>query len=157
MSIDPTLLVNSIVDGKMVSTKKKKQQNKKLFSQLGEKNTDFMAEQKNRDEQTESRDNMICRGTSWDNISNPTQVNYPQVVMHTLEENIVSKVGSEVDNVLTSIEARVQDAVLTAIEILVILRVELAMKSGIGSSGRGVDNVALDSDRGIFQEKSKAF
>ena len=49
--------------------------------------------------------------------------------MHTLEENFVSKVRSQVDKVMTSVGTRVKYAVLTAIEILVIPRVELAMKS----------------------------
>ena len=64
---------------------------------------------------TQSRDNMIFRGTSSGNISNATLINYPQVDVHTREENIVSKVRNEVDNVLTSVETRVQDAVLIAI------------------------------------------
>ena len=131
----------------MVSTRKKKQQNKKLFSQLSERDTDFMIEQSNQDEQTESRDNMICRCTSSDNISNPTQVNYPQVDMHTLEENIVSKVRSELDNLLTSVETIVQDTVLTAIKNLLIPIVELAMKSANAPSGRSVDGNVLDSDQ----------
>ena len=77
----------------------------------------------------ESRENVICRGTSSDSISHPTQVNYPEVDVHTLEENIVSKVRSEVDNVTASVETRIQDAVLTAIENLVIARVEFVMMS----------------------------
>ena len=54
--------------------------------------------------------------------------------MHTLEQNIVSKVRTEVDKVMTAVKTRVQDAVLTAIESLVFLRVELAMKSANASS-----------------------
>ena len=76
-----------------------------------------MIGQSNQDEQVQNRDNMIFRGTSSDIISNPTEINYPQVDVHTLEENIVRKRRSEVDNVLTSVETRVQDAILTAIEI----------------------------------------
>ena len=93
------------------------------------KETDFMIGQSNQDEQSESRDNVNCRGTSSNSIKNPTQINHPQVDVHTLQENIVSKVRSEVDIVMTSVETRVKDAVLTAMENLVILRVELAMES----------------------------
>ena len=101
-----------------------------------------MIGQSNQDEQIESTDNMICRGTSSDNVSNLTQVNYPQVDVHTLGENILDKVWSEVDNVLTSVEIRVQDAVLTAIENSVIPRVELTMKSTNAPSGRsGAGNI----------------
>ena len=47
--------------------------------------------------------------------------------MHTLEENIVNRVQNEVDEVMTTVETRVQDALLTARENLVVPRVELVM------------------------------
>ena len=53
--------------------------------------------------------------------------------MHTIQEIIVDKVRSEVDNVMTSVENRVQDTVFAAIENLEIPRVDLAMKSGNAS------------------------
>ena len=136
-------LVNSIVD---LSTRKEKQEIKRLLSQLIERDTESMVGQSNQDDKTESRDNVICRVTSWENISNPTLGNYPQVDVHTLEENIVGKVRSEVDNVITSVETRVQDVVLTAIEDLVIPRVELAMKSANAPSRRSVDGNVLEPD-----------
>ena len=48
--------------------------------------------------------------------------------MHTLEENIISKVQREAENVMTAVKSRSQDTVFTAIENLVIPRVELAKK-----------------------------
>ena len=114
------LLVNSNVDVKVVSAKKKKQQSKTLLRQLSEKNTDFMIGQSNHYVQNENRDSMTYRGTFLDSTKKLTQVNYSQVDMHTLVENIVSKVRSEVDSVMTTVETRVQDAVLTAIAKLVI-------------------------------------
>ena len=59
---------------------------------------------------------------------------------------------SEVDGVMTMVETTVQDAVLTAIKKLVIPRVQIAMKSVLASSGRGVDSVVLDSDRRDFSK-----
>ena len=41
------------------------------------------------------------------NKNGPIQVHSPQVDMHTLEENTVSKVRSEVDNVMTTVETRI--------------------------------------------------
>ena len=68
-----------------------------------------MIGQSNQDEQTEkNRDNMRCRSTFADITSNPTQVNYPQVDVPTLEEDIVSEVRSEMDNVMTLVETRVR-------------------------------------------------
>ena len=131
----------------MDCTRKKKQQNKRLFSQLSGKETDLVFGQSNQDERTESRSSMTYRGTSSDSTSNPTQIIYPQVDVHTLEENIVSKVRSEVDNVMTTIKTRVQDPVLPAIANLVIPIVELAMKSANASSGRSVDGNVWDPDQ----------
>ena len=58
----------------MVSTRKRNQQNRKLFSQLSERDTDFMIGKSNQDEQTENRDNMLRRCTSRDKASNPAQI-----------------------------------------------------------------------------------
>ena len=81
----------------------------------------------------------LTQQTTLNNENNSFQVNGSQVDIHTLERNIANKVRSEVDNVMISVKSTVQDAVLTAIENLVIPRVELAMKSVTASSGRGVD------------------
>ena len=53
----PKLWVNLIVDVEIVSTKNKKQQNKRYFSQLSERDTDFMIGQSNQDQQIKSRGN----------------------------------------------------------------------------------------------------
>ena len=85
---------------------------------MSERDFDFMLGQSNQDEQIKSRESILCRGTCSHNASNPAQIKYPQVVAHKLKENNVSKVRSEVDNVMES----VQDVVMTAIENLVIPR-----------------------------------
>ena len=51
---------------------------------------------------------------------------------------------------MTTFEARVQDAVLTAIENLVIPWVELALKSANLFSGRSVDGNVLEFDQSDF-------
>ena len=79
-----------------------------------------MTGQSNQVEQTENRDNMFRIGTSPDNANNPAQNICSQVDIHPPEENNVSKVRSEVDNVMTSVETTVQDAVLIAIENFII-------------------------------------
>ena len=94
-----------------------------------------MMGQSNHEAQTESRANAADGDTCLNEANDPTQVNSSQVDMHTPEKNIVSKVRIEVDSVMTTVETRVQFAVLTAIKKLVIPRVELAMKSVNASSG----------------------
>ena len=66
-----------------------------------------MIGQSNQDAQNKSRGNMVCIGVSSDNTSNSSQLNYPQVDVHTLDKNIMSKARSEVDNVITSAKTRV--------------------------------------------------
>ena len=129
----------------------KKQQSERLFCQLSERDIDFMMRQSNQDEQLESRGNRVCIGTFSDNVSNPTQVNYPKVDVHTLGENIVSEVENELDNMLTSVRNRVQGAVLAAIESLVIPKVDLAKKSANAPSERSVDGNVLESEHMDFQ------
>ena len=51
---------------------------------------------------------------------------------------------------LTSVQTRIQDAVLTAIENLVIPRIELAMKSANAPSERSVDGNVLEPDQRDF-------
>ena len=109
-----------------------------------------MIGQSNQKTRTESRANKADINISWNNMEGQIQVNSPQVDMHTPEENIVSKVRSDVDNVVTTVKTRVQDAVLTAIENLVIPGVELAMKSANASSGRSVDGNVLKPDQKGF-------
>ena len=106
-----------------------------------------MIGQRNQDEQTESRKNTLRRGTSSGNASNPTRNKYPQVDVHTPEEIIVTKVRSEV---MISPETRIYDAVLTSIENLVILRVELAMNSASSHSERSVAANILEPDQKGF-------
>ena len=76
--------------------------------------------------------------------------------MHALEENIDSKVRIKVDIVIITVESRFRDAVLTAIENLVIPRVEVAMKSANASSGRSVDCNVLEPDQRDFSGNAEA-
>ena len=96
---------------------------------------------------------MADKSISSNNKNGPIQVNSPQVDMHTIEGNFVSKVWNEVDSVMTMVETRVQGAILTAIENLVTPKVELAIKSANESSGQSV----YGKIRGIFQGTLKAF
>ena len=116
-----------------------------------------MIGQGNHSVRTEVTDNMANRGVSVNNTNDATQANYPQVDLHTLEENIVSKVHNEVDSVMTTFETRVQDAVLTAIGNLVIPRVELVMKSANATSGWSLDVMYWILTEKISQEMTAAY
>ena len=98
------------------------------------------------------RTNTADKNITLSNANTSTQVYGSQVDMYTLEKNIVNKLRNEVDSVMTTVETRVHDPVLSAIENLVILRVELAIKLLFASSGRGVDRVVLDPDQRVFSQ-----
>ena len=68
------------------------------------------------------------------NTNNPPQVDFFQVEILTLEKDIVNKVRNKKNRVDNS-RNRVQNAIFTAIEILNIPNMELAMKSVSASSG----------------------
>ena len=78
-----------------------------------------MMGQSNHEAQTESRAEVANKNSSLNDTNDPTQFTGSQVELHTLERNFVSKIPSEVDSVMTTVETRVQDAVLTAVEFLV--------------------------------------
>ena len=100
------LLVISIFGYKIIFTRKKKQQNQKLFSQIDEFDADFMIEHSNHEVQDGSNTNVGDIGSSSNNMKGPIHVDSPQVDMQTLGENFVSKVRSEVDSVVTRVKTR---------------------------------------------------
>ena len=142
------LLVNSSVDINMVSIEEKRQQRKKLRSQLSESDTDFMIGENNHETKLGDRINTADKNTTLNNANNLVKANSSEVDIQTLEKNIAIKVRGEEDNVITSVEARVQDAVLTVIENFLASRV--TAKSAIASSGRSVISVVLDPDQRDF-------
>ena len=127
-----------------------RQQNKKLLSQLSEPDTDFLIGQSNNENRIEDRSVTADGNIAFNDTNKLTHVSGSQVDMHTLEKNVANKVRNGVDSVMIKFETRVQDAMLTSIENLVIPNVELAMKSVIASSGRGVDSALAYSGRRKF-------
>ena len=85
------------------------------------------------------------------NIANiSTQVSGSQVDVYTLENNIANKVRSEVYSVMKTVGIKVQHAVLTAMQSLMIHRKGVAMKSANASSARSLDGNVLEPDQREF-------
>ena len=141
------LLFNSFVAVKMLSTRKTRQQIKRLLSQLNDSDTDFMIAQNNHETQFENRTNTADWNITLNNTNNRSQVSGSPVDMHTLEKNIADKVRSEVDSVMTKVETRLKDAVWTVTGNLAISRVELGIESVNTSFGGVVDSEVLDPDQ----------
>ena len=136
----------------MVSTRKKKQQNKRLFGQFNKFGADFMIKQNNHEAQVGTKTNVEDIGTSSNSMNGPIQVNSS----HTWGKNRYYNT-EWIGYVMTTVETEVQNAVLTVVEKLLIPRVEVAMKSANASSGRSVDVTYWNLTRGIFRPKSKAY
>ena len=114
----------------MVSTRKKKRsQSKRPLSQLDEIDTDFVIGQDNHSAQIEIRVGITGEHVT-SNYANPSaSVNGSQVDIHTLEGRFTGRVRNELDNIMVKVGTRVHDAILTAMESLVVSRVKLAMKT----------------------------
>ena len=65
----------------------------------------------------------------------------------TLERCFIEKVDREMNNIVDTVEDRIQNAILTAIDNIVAPKIELAIRSISASSGRDVTSVSVNSER----------
>ena len=134
----------------MVSTRKKRQSNKRLLSQLDDFDQDMIIgnaaseRQENGVVNEGTNDQDFTVGTS--NVSSNVDENALNV--KTLERCFNERIDREMNNIVETVEDRIQNAVLTAIDNIVAPKIELAMRSGINtSSGRDVTSVSANSER----------
>ena len=134
----------------MVSTGKKRQSNRRLLSQLDHFDQAMIigniasARRENIvvNEGTNDRDFTV--GTS----SNNTAINENVVNVKTLEKCFNERIDREMSNIVDTVEDRIQNAILTAIENIVAPKIELAIRSKNASSGRDVTSGSANSERG---------
>ena len=110
------LLVNLSVDLAMASTRKGKEENKKLLQQLSESDTDFKIRQNNHEAKTEYRNNTVEQIVTLKNENNRARNINSQEDILAIEESNLSSMRNEVGSLMTMVETRVQEAFLTAIE-----------------------------------------
>ena len=133
----------------MVSTHKKRQSNKKLLSQLDDFDQDIIIgnavseRQENAviNEGTNDRDFTV--GTS----NNDSVVNGNAMSVKTLERCFNERIDREMNNIIDTVEDRIQNAILIAIDNNVAPKIELAIKSINASSGQDVTSVSANSER----------
>ena len=65
----------------------------------------------------------------------------------TLERCFNERVDREINNIVDTVEDRIQNAILTAIDNIVAPKIELAIRSISASSGRDVTSVSVNSER----------
>ena len=134
----------------MVSTRKKRQSNRRLLSQLD----DFVQDVINSNAASERQENVVVNestdgrdftvGTS----SSSTAINESVVNVKILERCFNGRVDRKMSNIKDTVEDRIQNAILTAIDNVVAPKIELGIRLKNASSGRDVTSVTAHSKRG---------
>ena len=133
----------------MVSTRKKRQSNKRLLSQLDDFDQDMIIGNTASKRQESVvvnegiNDQDFTVGTS--NVSSIINENVLNV--KTLERCFNERIDWEMKNIVETVEDRIQSAILTAIDNIVGLKIELAIRSINASSGRDVASMSANSER----------
>ena len=133
----------------MVSTRKKRQSNKRLLSQLDDFDRDMIfgntacerQEGVVANEGTNAQDFIV--GTS--NVS--SIVNENALNVKTLERCFNERIDREMSNIVDTVEDRIENAILTAIDNIVAPKIELAIRSINACSGRDVTSMSASSER----------
>ena len=134
----------------MVSTRKKRQSNKRLLSQLDDFDQDMIIGNAVSERQENAVVNMGTNGRDFtvSNSSNNTAVNENVMNVKTLERCFNERIDREMNNIVDTVEDRIQNAILTAIDNIIVPKIELAIRSVNASSGRDVTSVTANSERG---------
>ena len=133
----------------MVSTRKKRQSNRRLLSQLDDFDQDLVI----RNAASERQENIVVNEATNDRdftvgtSSNITAINENLVNVETLERCFNERIDTEMSNFADTVEDRIQNAVWTAIDNIVAPKIELAIRLINASSGRDVTSVTANSER----------
>ena len=133
----------------MVSTRKKRRSNKRLLSQLDDFDQDMIIGNAVSDRQESV---MVNEGTNDQDFTVSTSnvspaVNENVLNVKTLERCFNERIDREMNNIVDTVEDRIQNAILTAIDNIVAPKIELAIRSINASSGRDVTSVSGNSER----------
>ena len=145
----------------MDSTRKKRQSNRRLLSQLEGFDQDIILGSAATESQ--NQENMVVNeGTKNRDFTVGTSGNNSAIIgkaknVKTLERCFNDGIGWEMSNIVDTVEDRIQNAILTANDNIVAPKIELAIRSINASSGRDATNVADNSERGEHVGISASF
>ena len=134
----------------MDSTRKKRQSNRRLLSQLDDLDQDIILGNK----VSGSRENTVVnegandRGFTAGTSKNNSATNGSTVNVKTLERCFNERIDREMSNIVDTVEDRIQNAILNATDNLVAPKGELGIRSKNASSGRDATSVFANSERG---------
>ena len=133
----------------MVSTRKKRQSNKRLLSQLDDFDQDVIIGNTT----SERQENVVVNESIDDRnftggVSNVSSIiNENALDVKTLERCFNERIDREMSNIVDTVEDRIQNAILVAIDNIVAPKIELAIRSINASSGQDVTSVSGNSER----------
>ena len=90
-----------------------------------------------------TNDQEFTVGTSYGSST----VNGNAMSVKTLERCFNERIDREMNNIVDTVEDRIQNAILTAIDNIIVPKIELAIRSVNASSGRDVASVSAHSER----------
>ena len=133
----------------MVSTRKKRQSSKRLLSQLDDFDQDIIIGNTASERQGSV---LVNEGTDDQDFTAGTSdassvVNKNVLNVKTLERCFNERIDREMSNIVDTVEERIQNAILTAIDNIVTPKIELAIRSINASSGRDANSVCASSER----------
>ena len=143
----------------MVSTRKKRQSNRRLLSQLDDFDQDIIIgnvvseRQENAVVNEGTNDRVFTVGTS----NNDSVVNGNAMSVKTWERCFNGRIDKEMNKIIDTVEDRIQNAILTAIDNIVAPKIELAIRPINASSGRDVTSVSANSERKERVELNASF
>ena len=134
----------------MVSTRKKRQSNRRLLSQLDNFDRDMIIGNtvSERQENIVASEGTNDRDFTVRTSSNNMAINENAMNVKTLERYFNERIDKEMSNIVDTVEDKIQNAILTAIDNIVVPKIDLAIGSIKASSGRDVTSVNANSERG---------
>ena len=133
----------------MVSIRKKRQSNKKLLGQLDDFDQDMIIGNSVSERQgnTVYKESTIDRDSTVGTPNKNSVVNGNAMGVKTLEKCFNERIDKEMSHIIDTVEDRIQSTILTAIDNIVVPKIELAIRSINASSGRDVTSVSTNSER----------
>ena len=134
----------------MVSYRKKRQSNRRLFSQLDDFHQDMVIGNAASERQGNA---VVIEGTNDRDFTVGTSSNNTVIIENTvnvkkLERCFNERIDREMSNNVDTVEDKIQNAILTAIDNVVAPKIESAVRSINASSRRDVTSVTANSERG---------
>ena len=133
----------------MVSTRKKRQSNRRLLGQLDDFDQDMIVGNAVCDRQENT---VVNEGTNAQDFpvgtsSKDSVVNGNAMDVKTLERCFTESIDREMSNTVDTVEDRIQNAILPSIDNIVAPKIELAIRSINASSGQDATSVSANSER----------